>query len=95
MPGFIVDPGGAVLVVGRCTVEAAAVQPQVMLQGVAGRETCIWLGVDLLRGRGRTKVTDWVQSGELQRRAADDADWLAGKARVWGTTAGYAVRAQQ
>ena len=100
MPGFIVDPGGAVvLVAGRYTVKAAAVQSQVMLQGIAGRET--WLGVGLLRGRGRTKATGWVQSGELQRRATGDADWLArlrggaGKARVWRTTAGYAVRAQQ
>ena len=50
MPGFSVDPGGAVLVAGRYTVKV--VQPQVTLQGIAGRET--WLGVDLLRGRGRT-----------------------------------------
>ena len=73
MPGFSVDPGGAVLVAGRYTVKA--VQSQVTLQGIAGRE--IWLGVDLLRGGGRTKVTGWMQSGELQRRAAGDTDWLA------------------
>ena len=48
MPGFSVDPGGAVLVAGRYTVKA--VQSQVILQGTAGRE--IWLGVDLRRGRG-------------------------------------------
>ena len=48
MPGFSVDPGGAVLVAGRYTVKA--VQSQVTLQGNAGR--AIWLGVDLCRGRG-------------------------------------------
>ena len=73
MPGFRVDPGGAELVAGRYTVKA--VQSQVSLQGAAGRET--WLGVDLLRGGGRTKFTGWMHSGELQRRAAGDADWLA------------------
>ena len=80
MPGFRVDPGGAELVAGRYTVKA--VQTQVSLQGDAGRE--IWLGVDLLRGGGREKVTGWMHSGELQRRAAGDADWLArlrGRAR--------------
>ena len=35
----------------------------VSLQGAAGRET--WLGVDLLRGGGRTKFTGWIHSGEL------------------------------
>ena len=46
---------------------------QVMLQGSAGRE--IWLGVELRRGGA--KITGWMQSGELQRRAAGNADWLA------------------
>jgi hypothetical protein len=73
MPGFRVDPGGAGLVTGRYAVKA--VQTQVSLQGAAGRET--WLGVDLLRGGGRAKVTGWMHSGELQRRAAGGADWLA------------------
>ena len=80
MPGFRVDPGGAELVAGRYTVKA--VQTQVSLQGDAGRET--WLGVDLLRGGGGEKFTGWMHSGELQRRAAGDADWLArlrGRAR--------------
>ena len=80
MPGFRVDPGGAELVAGRYTVKA--VQSQVSLQGDAGRE--IWLGVDLLRGGGTAKLTGWMHSGELQRRAAGDADWLArlrGRAR--------------
>ena len=36
MPGFSVDPGGAVLVAGRYTMKA--VQSQVTLQGNAGRE---------------------------------------------------------
>ena len=84
MSGFNVDPGGAVLVAGRYTVKA--VQSQVTLQGTAGRET--WLGVDLLRGGGKTKVTGRMQSVELQRRAAGDADWLArlrGRGREgWG-----------
>ena len=66
MPGFSVDPGGAVLVAGRYTVKA--VQSQVTLQGTAGRET--WLGVDLLRGRGgrRSQAGCRVVScrGELQ-----------------------------
>ena len=44
-----------------------AVQSQVTLQGAAGRET--WLGVDLLRGGGEAKLTGWIHSGELQRRA--------------------------
>ena len=56
MPGFRVDPGGAGLVTGRYAVKA--VQSQVSLQGAAGRET--WLGVDLLRGGGRAKVTRWM-----------------------------------
>ena len=73
MPGFRVDPGGAGLVGGRYTVQA--VQTQVTLQGAAGRET--WLGVDLLRGGSGVKVTGWMLSGELQRRAAGDAGWLA------------------
>ena len=73
MTGFRVDPGGAELVAGRYTVKA--VQSQVTLQGAAGRET--WLGVNLLRGGGRTKFTGWIHSGELQRRAAGDAGWLA------------------
>jgi hypothetical protein len=84
MPGFRVDPGGAELVAGRYTVKA--VQTQVSLQGEAGRET--WLGVDLHRGGGGEKFTGWMHSGELQRRAAGDADWLArlrGRAREgWG-----------
>ena len=73
MPGFSVGPGGAVLVAGRYTV--GAVQSQVILQGPAGRE--IWLGVDLRRGRGGVEITGWMQSGERQRRAAGNADWLA------------------
>jgi hypothetical protein len=73
MPGFRVDPGGVELVAGRYTVKA--VQSQVTLQGAAGRET--WLGVDLLRGGGRAELTGWIHSGELQRRAAGDAGWLA------------------
>ena len=97
MLGFSVDPGGAMQVTGSYTVKA--VQPQVTLQGTAGRET--WLGVDLLRGRGGGKATGWMQSSKLQKRAAGDAGWLArlrgrgGKDGVWRTTAGYAVRAQQ
>ena len=57
--------------------------------------------VDLRRGRRRVKITGWMQSGELQRRAAGNGDWLArlrgggGKVGVWRITAGYAVRAQQ
>jgi hypothetical protein len=80
MPGFRVDPGGAGLIDGGYIVQA--VQTQVTIQGAAGRET--WLGVDLLRGGSGTKVTGWMHSGELQRRAAGDADWLArlrGRAR--------------
>ena len=53
MPGFNVVPGGAVLVAGRYTVEA--VQAQVILQSTVGRG--VWLGVDLLRGRGGAKIT--------------------------------------
>ena len=73
-----------------------AVQSQVILQGPAGRE--IWLGVDLRRGGAN--ITGWMQSGELQRRAAGDIDggWLArlrGKGGVWRDTAGHAMRAQQ
>jgi hypothetical protein len=88
MPGFSVDPGGAVLVAGRYTV--GAVQSQVILQGPAGRE--IWLGVDLRRGRGGVKITGWMQSGELQRRAAGNADWLArlrGKGREGWSVEGH------
>ena len=97
MPGVRVDPGGAELVAGQYSV--MAVQTQVSLQGEAGRET--WLGVDLHRGGGGEKFTGWMHSGELQRRAAGDADWLArlrggqGKAGVWRTTAGCAVEVQQ
>ena len=73
MPGFRVDPGGAGLIDGGYIVQA--VQTQVTIQGAAGRET--WLGVDLLRGGSGVKVTGWMHSGELQRRAAGDAGWLA------------------
>ena len=51
MPGFVVDPGGGVLVAGRYTVEA--VQSQVILQGPVGRE--VWLAVDLRRGKGERR----------------------------------------
>ena len=88
MPGFSVDPGGGVLVAGRYTVEA--VQSQVILQGPAGRE--IWLAVDLRRGKGGEKTTGWMQSSELQRRAAGNADWLArlrGKAREGWSVEGH------
>ena len=61
------------LVAGRYTVEA--VQSQVILQGPANRE--IWLAVDPRRRKGREKVTGWMQSSELQRRAACNANWLA------------------
>ena len=72
MPGFAADPGGEVMVAGSYTVKA--VQAQVSLRGAAGRET--WLGVDLHSGGGRGKVTGWMQSCELQERAAGDAHWL-------------------
>ena len=88
MPGFSVDPGGAALVAGRYIVKA--VQSQVILQGPASRE--IWLGVDLRRGRGRIKITGWMQSGELQRRAAGNGGWLAklrGKGREGWSVEGH------
>ena len=66
MSGSSKDPGGAVLVAGWYTVEA--VQSQVILQSLAGRE--IWLGVDLRRrGEGwRPQAGCRVVSvkGELQ-----------------------------
>ena len=74
------------LVAGRYIVKS--VQSQVVLQGPAGRE--IWLGVDLRRGG--TKLTGWMQSGELQRRAAGNADWLArlrGKGREGWSVEGH------
>ena len=66
--------------------QGPAVQSQVTQQGPAGRE--IGLGDDvrtgklgwvmiLRRGRRRVKITGWMQSGELQRRAAGNGDWLA------------------
>ena len=76
------------MVAGRYIVKA--VQSQVILQGPAGRE--IWLGVDLRRGRGRVKITGWMQSGELQRRAAGNGDWLArlmGKSRAGWSVEGH------
>ena len=95
MPGFSTDPGGAVLVAGRYIVKA--VQSQVVLQGLAGRE--IWLGVGLRRGRA--KITGWVQDGGLHGIAAGYGNWLArlrGEGREgWdvGATAGHAVAAQR
>ena len=73
MPGFSVNPGSAMQVAGQYSVKA--VQTQVTLQGLAGRET--WLGVDLLRGGRGGKVTGWMQSSRLQEKVAGDADWLA------------------
>ena len=36
------------------------------------------VGVDLRRmNRRGTKLTGWMQSGELERKAAGNADWLA------------------
>jgi len=67
-----------------------AVQSQAILQGPAGRE--IWLDVDLRRGRGRVKITGWMQSGELQRRAAGNGGWLArlrGKGREGWSVEGH------
>ena len=58
------------LVAGRYTM--GAIQSQVILQGPAGRE--IWLAVDMRRGKGGEKVTGWMQSSELQRRAEVNAD---------------------
>ena len=52
-----------------------AMQSQMILQDPAGKE--IWLGVDLRRGRSRAQITGWMQSDELQRRAAGNGDWLA------------------
>ena len=96
MPGFSVSPGSAMQAVVSYSVQA--VQTQVTLQGTAGRKT--WLGVDLLRGGWGGKVTGWMQSSELLRRAAGNVGWLArlrgrgGKDGVWRITAGCA-RAQQ
>jgi hypothetical protein len=73
MPGFSVNPGSAMQVAGQYSVKA--VQTQVTLQGLAGRET--WLGVDLLRGDKGGVVTGWMQSSRLQEKVAGDADWLA------------------
>ena len=46
------------------------------------------MDVDLLRGRGGAKITGWIQSCELKRRAAGNDGWLArlrGKGREgWG-----------
>ena len=72
-------------VAGSYSVQA--VQTQVTLQGIAGRET--WLGVDLLRGRGGGRVTGWMQSNELQRRAARSAGWLA--RLTWRRREGWSV----
>ena len=81
-PGFSVDSGSAVMIAGSYVVRA--IQTQVVLQGMAGRE--IWLAVDLRRGGAN--ITGWVQSGELQRRVASGGGWLArlmGKGRGgWG-----------
>ena len=88
MPGFSVDPGGGVLVAGRYTMEA--IQSQVIQQGPAGRE--IWLAVHLRRWKGGDKVTGWMQSSELQRRAVGNADWLArlrGKVREGWSVEGH------
>ena len=76
------------LVAGRYTVEG--VQSQVVQQGPAGKE--IWLTVGLRRGKGGEKVTGWMQSSELQRRAAGNAVWLErlrGKAREGGSVEGH------
>ena len=35
------------------------------------------MAVGLRRGKGGEKSTGWIQSSELQRRAAGIADWLA------------------
>jgi hypothetical protein len=70
MLGFSVDLGGGVLVAGRYTVKG--VRSQVILQGPVGKEN--WPAVDLGREKGGEKVTGWMQSSELQRRAACNAD---------------------
>ena len=71
MPGFSADPGSAVMVAGNYVVKA--VQTHVIRQGTVGKE--VWLGVDLRRGG--VSLTDWMQSGELQRGVAGDGGWLA------------------
>ena len=54
MPGFNVEPGSAMMVAGNYVVKAA--QTQIILQGAAGRE--IWLGVGLCRGG--VNLTGWM-----------------------------------
>ena len=44
------------------------------------------------RGKGGKKVTGWMQSSELKRRAAGNVDWLArlrGKAREGWSVEGH------
>ena len=65
MPGFRVDPGGAVMVGGSYTVRA--VQTQVSLRGAAGRE--VWLGVALHRAGGRGQVTGWMETLVLSQKS--------------------------
>ena len=60
MPGFSADPGGIVMVTGSYI--GNLIQSQVVHQGPAGRE--ILSGDD--PRKGGTKLTCWVQSGELQ-----------------------------
>jgi hypothetical protein len=70
------------------TVEA--VQSQVIQQGPACKD--IWLAVGLRKGKGGEKVTGWMQSSELQRRAVGNAVWLArlrGKAREGWSVEGH------
>ena len=47
-------------------------ESQVWVQGGAGKE--IWLGVRLRKDK--RSVTGWVHSGELQRRAGGDGEWI-------------------
>ena len=88
MPGFSMDHGGGVLVAGRYAVET--VQSWVTLQVPVDTE--IWLAVGLRSGKGEEKTTSWMQSNELQRRAAGNADWLVmlrGKVREGWSVEGH------
>ena len=84
MPGFnaSVGPRSAV-VAGNYVVRAvAAVQTQVVLQGVAGKE--IWLGLDIRKGEAN--ITGWVKAG--CRVASCRGGWHGMQAMVTGWQGG-------
>ena len=78
--GTLVKHNPVLLHDGRCTdmitVIMSLMGKEGYLHGLSSNPDG-FINICLCRGRGGVKITGWIHSSELQRRAAGDADWLA------------------